>query len=555
MARFLFRLLGPFEASVDGEPITGFHSDKVRALLAYLCVEAEIPHRRQRLAGLLWSDLPESSARTNLRHALANLRRVISDKDGPERRGASGFLHTTQQTIQFNLGSDTWVDTLGFLAAVGKSQIPVAELEEAMSWYRGELLEGFCLPDSFLFEEWLLLQRERFQRLALGVLGQLARDYALRGSYEKALEYAWRQVSLDPLRETAQRQAMRLLAYAGRPSEALAQYEAYCSLLVEELDTEPLAETSRLAEEIREGRLPIPAPYRVYLPGFLTHEPQTFAEQPIFVAREEELRRLGRFLDQTRDGRGGVALVAGQAGAGKTALLREFGRRARRAHPDLLITGGKGNANTNAGDPYFPFRQVMELLTGDVEGLWRAGVIDRSQALQLWSLLPTAVRVLIETGPDLIGPFVSGRQLLGRARAFHQSSGEVAPAWVASLEALVVPRAGVPASSSLQQKDLFEQVTVVLRKLAQPTGLLLMLDDFQWSDAGSIGLLFHLARRLAGSRILIVVAFRSEDLTMGYLTPDSRRERHPLMPIIHELEREYGDIRVDLDQTDGRQFV
>jgi DNA-binding SARP family transcriptional activator len=556
LARFLIRLLGPFEVRVEGEPISGFHSDKVRALLAYLCVEAEKPHRRQRLAGLLWPDLPESSARTNLRHALADLRGVISERAESERHGARiDFLHATRQTIQFNIDSDIWVDTLDFLATVGKTQAPITELEEAMTWYRGELLEGFSLPDSSLFEEWLLLQRERFQRLALDTLGQLARDYALRGSYEKALEHAWRQVDLDPLRETAHRQVMRLMAYTGHTSEALAQFETYRVLLSKELGTEPLAETSRLAEEIREGRLPIPAPFSVYLPGFLTDETQTLAEQPIFVAREEELRCLGRFLDQAHGGRGGVALVVGQAGTGKTALLREFGRRSRRAHPDLLIAGGKGNANTNAGDPYFPFHQAMELLMGDVEGVWRAGTIDRSQALQFWGFLPTAIRVLIETGPDLIGPFVSGRQLLGRARAFHQSSGEVAPAWVSSLEALVGPRAVMPASSNMQQRDLFEQVTRVLRKLAQPAGLLLMLDDFQWADAGSIGLLFHLGRQLAGSRILIAVAYRSEDVSIRYLTPDVRRERHPLMPVINQLEREYGDIHVNLDQSDGRQFV
>ena len=53
MARLSLSVLGPFQAALDGEPITDFESDKVRALLAYLAVESERPHRRETLAGLL----------------------------------------------------------------------------------------------------------------------------------------------------------------------------------------------------------------------------------------------------------------------------------------------------------------------------------------------------------------------------------------------------------------------------------------------------------------------------------------------------------------------
>ena len=97
MAHLDARLFGPFQVILDGEPVTGFHSDKVRALLAYLCTETTGPHRREKLAGMLWPDLPESSARANLRRALANLRSAISDHDA-----APPFLSITPQTIAFN---------------------------------------------------------------------------------------------------------------------------------------------------------------------------------------------------------------------------------------------------------------------------------------------------------------------------------------------------------------------------------------------------------------------------------------------------------------------
>ena len=67
MARLEIRLIGAFEVTLDGQPMLGFESDRVCALLAYLAVESDRPHRREKLAGLLWPDLPEESARANLR--------------------------------------------------------------------------------------------------------------------------------------------------------------------------------------------------------------------------------------------------------------------------------------------------------------------------------------------------------------------------------------------------------------------------------------------------------------------------------------------------------
>ncbi|MGD8794850.1 MAG: hypothetical protein PVF47_20035, partial [Anaerolineae bacterium] len=98
----------------------GFESDKVRALLAYLAVEANRPHRREKLAGLLWPDWTERAARTNLRRVLSNLRTTIRDRvpadiaDGPP-----SFLHASQQTIQLSTGGDAWVDVLAFKGRLG----------------------------------------------------------------------------------------------------------------------------------------------------------------------------------------------------------------------------------------------------------------------------------------------------------------------------------------------------------------------------------------------------------------------------------------------------
>ena len=64
--------LGPFQAFLDGKTLTGFDTQKTRALLAYLAVENTRPHSRETLAGLLWPDRPQSSALSSLRNALAH---------------------------------------------------------------------------------------------------------------------------------------------------------------------------------------------------------------------------------------------------------------------------------------------------------------------------------------------------------------------------------------------------------------------------------------------------------------------------------------------------
>jgi predicted ATPase len=96
----------------------------------------------------------------------------------------------------------------------------------------------------------------------------------------------------------------------------------------------------------------------------------------------------------------------------------------------------------------------------------------------------------------------------------------------------------------------FEQVTGMLQILARRHPLLLLLDDLQWADSGSLSLLFHLGRHLAGSRILIVGAYRPDDLAQNV-----NGDRHPLETVVNELKRDFGEIRVDLAQAENRQFV
>ena len=149
MAQLSVRLFGGFDVTLDGESVTGFDSNKVRALLAYLAVESARPQRRESLATLLWPGYPERSARTNLRNALANLRTAIHDRETDPP-----FLWITRDTLQFNADSDTTLDVAVLqAAAAGSDELPIEQLAAAADTYTGDFLAGFALSDAVDFDD------------------------------------------------------------------------------------------------------------------------------------------------------------------------------------------------------------------------------------------------------------------------------------------------------------------------------------------------------------------------------------------------------------------
>jgi DNA-binding SARP family transcriptional activator/predicted ATPase len=302
MARLALALLGPVAVTLDREPVTGFESDKVRALLAYLAVKADRPHRREVLAGLLWPEWPDQAARANLRNTLANLRQAIGDG-----HAHPPFLLITRETIQFNRASDYALDLAGLAALSGRETTD--QLEAAVALYRGPFLEGFSLKDCLAFEDWSLLVRERLQRQVLTALARLAEAYEERDDVERACNCARRQVELEPWHEEAHRRLMRLLALRGQRSAALAQYEACRRILKEELDVEPAGETTALYERIRSEQ------------GLHARSPAAVRNLPAslipLVGRQAELAEI---KDRLQDPACRLLSLVGPGGSGKTHL-------------------------------------------------------------------------------------------------------------------------------------------------------------------------------------------------------------------------------------------
>lgn len=283
------------------------------------------------------------------------------------------------------------------------------------------------------------------------------------------------------------------------------------------------------------------------LPPFIEEKKEPYEiEKRIFVARESELHNLDAALEEMLAGNGKVIFVNGEAGTGKTALVTEFTSRAQEEHDELIVVTGNCNAHTGVGDPYLPLREILGLLTGDVESRWAANAITSGHATRLWNLLPFAIQTMLEDGPGLIETFISGESLIARAQAFKAGKTY----WLARLERLMEQKTSISSSSNLQQSDLFEQYTRVIKALARKLPMLIVLDDLQWADAGSIRLLFHLGRRIKGCKILIVGNYRPDEIALG-----RDGERHPLESVINEFKREFGETDIDLEQTEDRKFL
>jgi adenylate cyclase len=562
MSRLEINLLGPFVVKLDCQQITRFDTEKTRALLAYLASESDRPQQREILAEMLWPERPKGAARANLRHALGHLRNIVGDSS--LLGGATTplpFLVVTRDTIQLNPASSVWVDTAAFTELLkGTTTSPgfrIDQLEQAVALYRGPLLDDVSLGDSAEFQEWLWLKREGFCQAVLTTLNQLVDCYRLWGNYEKARQYAWRQVELAPWNEEAHQNVMRMLTLTGQRGAALAQYDTCRRFLREELDVEPGSETNQLYEQIRDGtleesRMPlflVGAPeVDLKFPGFL-EEGKEEVEPPRIVAREAELARLEDFLHQALNGQGSLVFVTGVAGQGKTALLSEFARRSTTVQNNVLVALGNCNFFSGVGDPYLPFRDALAMLTGDVESRWSSGTISCKHAQRLWGAFPKAFQTLLKCGDSLIGTFQEGKDLFTRAAVSLPDNIKC----LEQLRKIINQRSS--ATMNIEKTFLFENYTNFLRSLSEQYPLVLILDDLQWADSASIGLLFHLGRSLAkaNDRIMIVCAYRPEEVAL-----DREGDRHPLEKVLNEFKRIFGDRWVDLDQIEereGRRFV
>jgi predicted ATPase/DNA-binding SARP family transcriptional activator len=516
-------------------------SRPAQSLFAYLVLNAGATLRREKLASMLWCDSAESNARGYLRQALWRIRKSLESASICWEE----YLRISEISVTFERQSGYWLDVDQFLRSPDVRTLDACI--EDIQLYRGELLPGF-------YDQWVGLERDRLQTAYFQKMNYLLEHLIQAKRWDEVLKWGeqWILVGYSP--EPAYRALMRAYAGMGNPGMIQATYQRCVEALARELDVEPSLETRRLfgllqqAPPIEQHQPPgLHLVERPQAPPFFIDQLETTPDEKLaVVAREKELGRLNADLRQVLAGDGKIVFVTGEAGSGKTTLLNEFTRRARMTYPDLIVASGNCNAHAGVGDPYLPFREILGLLTGDVQPGWSAGAISKEYAQFLWNLMPVAVKSLLEVGPDLIDTIIPGTALLERALSYSCSEAD----WSVRLERFLTRKMLDQVGRNPHQSDLFIQYGKLLNSLSRQGPLVLVVDDLQWADLGSISLLFHLGRALAGSRILILGAYRPEDITLG-----RSGERHPLKPVLNELQREMGVIEVNLGQAESRVFV
>jgi DNA-binding SARP family transcriptional activator len=529
MPRLVVRLLGGYRVELDGEAVYGFETDKARALLAFLMVEANRPHRRETLAGLLWPDRPDTIARANLRQALSAVRRALADYQPPP------FLFVTSTDVQFNAASDYTLDVAELETFAVSPALHRQLLAEDLCT---DFLAGFAVPDSEAFQAWVLNKQEYYHRLALEILDEQNTYFEANGDYEQAVAAARCQLQLEPWLEEAHRDCMRGLALAGRRDEALHQYELCRRALDTELSVRPAESTQALYAEIQAGRFTGSPRGPAESHTDRAAPPVPAQAAPSLVAREDELGRLAHHLELALAGETGVVFVSGDAGSGKSALLEAFAASAMAEDPGLLVAAVRCNPGGSL-DPCAPLCRIAEMLFGDLasDAAWR--LHNREQVERLRRATALTLASLKEHGPDLIDTLVPASAIAARAGA-----------------QFAIPKAARTPGTSPSQSTLFDQLLSTLAAISRKQPLLILLDDLHWVDDASADFLLHIGRELSRSRVLILGAYRSATVSLGRRDPRSGEvSRHPIAIAINELRRSQGDILVELDRADGRAFV
>lgn len=211
----VLRLLACFGVEVGGEEVSLPAS--AQRVVAFVALH-ERPVLRPYVAGTLWLDWPEARAAGNLRSALWRIQR-----HAPALVAADAHM--------LRLGPCVRVD-LREAETLARSELAGCPSRAAP---RG--LDLDLLPD--WYDDWVLLERERFRQLRLRALESRCIRLAAEGRLDEALEAGLLALAGEPLRESAHRALVRLHLAEGNAAEALRQFQLCRRLLLAQLGVEP----------------------------------------------------------------------------------------------------------------------------------------------------------------------------------------------------------------------------------------------------------------------------------------------------------------------------
>ena len=201
---------------------------------------------------------------------------------------------------------------------------------------------------------------------------------------------------------------------------------------------------------------------------------------PILIGRRPEMNALDTAFERAAGGSPTFMLVGGEAGIGKSRLVREFAERAR-ARGGLVLDGGCVSLGSEEGLSFAPIAEALR------------GLLRVSDRTVLDGLIDPATRELSRLVPELV------------------AGGEATPE--------------TPAEWA--QTRLFDGFLVLLERLGERQPVVLVIEDVHWADRSTRDLLAFVARRLRSERVVLIATYRSDEL----------HRRHPLRPWLAELQR------------------
>ena len=495
-ARLKINLFGEFrvlrgEVSIGSEE---WDRQKTRSLLKLLITRPGRVFSRDEILEALWPDTPPEAAERSLRVTVSLLRRTL--EPGLERGSDSSYILRRRPGYLFDRDANCEVDTRKFEEHQARAEAAreAERFDRAIEEYRGavNLLRGEFLAEN-PYEEWAMEARGEWQERRLTVFSRLSECLALRGRYTEAVEVCNRALALDEYREDLHRRLMLYHYCAGEQALALGTFRRYAKTLREELDTAPSPELFHLKERMEARDVPgvdelrrYPRPRRpLRLPYSLsrTH----------FAGRDLEYAVLAERLRETMDGAGGVVVVEGEAGVGKTRLAEEFLGYAR--SQGVRVLSGRCYER-ELGPPLEPVTEALGPMADLGETVSGASDRHEEEVGYLWTDKPYDVTRIYHT---------LTRKLVQESR----DDGHEA--------------------------------------------LILFVDDVQWADPATLDFLSYLAKRISGKSILLVFSYRREQVSelSGWLEGLAERRITTILSL-NRLSLE--DLKQILARISSRRF-
>ncbi|MBI5928039.1 MAG: tetratricopeptide repeat protein [Chloroflexi bacterium] len=323
-AKLSILLFGPPIIRIESE-VLKLDTRKAVGLLTYLAIKNQ-PVSRDTLCNLLWTDYEKRGAQSALRRTLSVLNKGLNQE----------WLVIQQNTISLKESPDLYVDVNSFRTLIntpecqhnsnGVCELCYQNLSKAVEIYHDDFLAGFGLRDGVNFDNWQQLETDTLERQLEETLRKLISWHQATQEYEKAIFYANRWLSLDPLNESSHYTLMQLYVLNRQRSAALKQYQICVEQLTTELGIEPLQETTDLFKAIQNDEFPLYTDALVLEDVTKQASPALSIKPTLttlphyntaFIGRERELDEIHQLL-QSPSCR--LLTLTGPGGIGKTRL-------------------------------------------------------------------------------------------------------------------------------------------------------------------------------------------------------------------------------------------